>query len=371
MSPDTQVVWDSAHRPHTLLHLLQYIYVHQTFHRIPRHFPRTGCRLDHSGRHSLDEKVRPPPHVRHSQHARGRRLLCPLFERPPHPLHHPWSKSQSWLSNTRLPNLSLRSDCLRYLRSHESRCHEGLPPLYGSSRYALGRYPYYVHCPNYLQTKYLGVFMRKTIISVSLVALSSLLLAGCTKPSLTKDQTPAKTVSEAAEFAKAIESGKPTVCIMTKDQSSMEYQIKGKKMRIKTTTTTKDESGNPITTVGHMINDTTNLYIWDEKSGQGSKMTIPTEEETKKLAEDAKKLETQVPETTKLNNETDFIALKDQGYTVNCQAGSVDDSSFIPPTDIKFIDPAEMMKAIPSPDTAGNLDMSQLEELKKQFGGGE
>ncbi|MEI8232725.1 MAG: hypothetical protein WCG44_03185 [bacterium] len=213
--------------------------------------------------------------------------------------------------------------------------------------------------------------MRKTIISVSLVALSSLLLAGCTKPSLTKDQTPAKTVSEAAEFAKAIESGKPTVCIMTKDQSSMEYQIKGKKMRIKTTTTTKDESGNPITTVGHMINDTTNLYIWDEKSGQGSKMTIPTEEETKKLAEDAKKLETQVPETTKLNNETDFIALKDQGYTVNCQAGSVDDSSFIPPTDIKFIDPAEMMKAIPSPDTAGNLDMSQLEELKKQFGGGE
>jgi outer membrane lipoprotein-sorting protein len=203
--------------------------------------------------------------------------------------------------------------------------------------------------------------MNKKIASLSLVVLSSIFLAGCTKkgPEATQTQSPAKTMSEASEFAKAIESGKPTICSMTKGEDKMEYLIKGKKMRMNTATSDS---------VGHMINDENFMYVWDDKTGQGSKMAIPTEEEAKKMEQDAQKYADQLPKSPKLENEADFKDLTDDGYTVTCQAGSVDDSVFIPPTNVKFIDPTEMMKALPSPDAAGNIDMSKLEELSKQYG---
>jgi len=36
-------------------------------------------------------------------------------------------------------------------------------------------------------------------------------------------QTTSQAVNEATEFARAIESGKPTTCVMTKDNDKMEY----------------------------------------------------------------------------------------------------------------------------------------------------
>lgn len=210
--------------------------------------------------------------------------------------------------------------------------------------------------------------MRKNITSLSLVALSSLLLAGCTLPGTSKPQTVSQAANEAQEFARAIESGKPTVCTMSKAGDTMQYYIKGKMMKIDTTSSTTDAKGVAITTTGHMISDTKFLYTWDDKTKQGSKMAIPTEEESKKMEEDAKNFQadSKVPS---LESEADFDTYKNEGYTVTCKAGSVDDSLFVPPTDVKFIDPSEMMKAIPSPDAAGNIDMSKLKELQKQFGG--
>ncbi len=210
--------------------------------------------------------------------------------------------------------------------------------------------------------------MNNKITSISLITLSSLLLAGCTLPGSSKPQTVSQAANEAQEFAKAVESGKPTVCTMTKAGDTMQYLIKGKMMKIDTTSSTTDAKGVAITTTGHMISDTKFLYTWDDKTKQGSKMAMPTEEETKKLEEDTKKLQadSKVP---KLESEADFDSYKNEGYTVTCKAGNVDDSLFVPPTDVKFIDPSEMMKAIPSPDAAGNIDMSKLKELQKQFGG--
>ena len=64
--------------------------------------------------------------------------------------------------------------------------------------------------------------MTKKLTSLSIVAFASIFLAGCTKQSNTP-QTTNKTVSEASEFAKAIQSSKPTTCVMTKDNDKMEY----------------------------------------------------------------------------------------------------------------------------------------------------
>jgi hypothetical protein len=211
--------------------------------------------------------------------------------------------------------------------------------------------------------------MNKTIASLSIVALSSLLLAGCTKPGTPTTQTPAKTVSEANEFVGAMESGQPTICTMTKGDDLMEYSLKNKLMRMKTKTTTTNDQGVATTTIGHMINDTKYLYIWDDQTKQGSKMAIPTEEETKQMAQDAKKYQEETSSTPKFDSEADYQKLSDEGYTIDCKTSIIDDSVFTPPSNIKFIDPTQMMKAIPSPDAMGNIDMSKLEELQKQYGG--
>lgn len=210
--------------------------------------------------------------------------------------------------------------------------------------------------------------MNKNISNIAVVALSSILLAGCTLPSTSKPETASQATGEAQEFARAIESGKPTVCTMTKAGDTMEYLIKGKMMKISTTSSTTDATGTSVTTTSHMISDTKFLYVWDDKTKSGTKMAIPTEEETKKLEENAKNIQadSKVP---KLESEADFDSYKNEGYTISCKSGNVEDSLFVPPTDVKFVDPSEMMRAIPSPDANGQYDMSKLEELQKQYGG--
>lgn len=203
--------------------------------------------------------------------------------------------------------------------------------------------------------------MSKKLTAFGLIAATSFLLAGCTKPGTPATQSVSKTVSEAAEFADAIKSGKPTVCTMTKDGNTMEYLVSGKKMRVNTTTSRTDDKGVVTTTVGHMINDTAYLYTWDDKTKQGSKMAIPTEEEAKAMADKAKQY---APSTApKLDSEADYQGYKDQGYTIDCKAGSVDDASFTPPSDVKFIDPTQMMKQV-----TGGAPTIDYKKLQEQYG---
>lgn len=203
---------------------------------------------------------------------------------------------------------------------------------------------------------------KNIIIGIVLVLLVAggayALRSNKTSPSST--QTVNQTMGEAEEFAKAIESGKPTICTMTKGTDIMEYSIKGKKMRIKTTTTT-DVEGIPKIMTGHMISDEKFFYTWDETTKQGSKMSLLTPSPEASVAP----LET----APKFDSKADYEELKNEGYTINCKSGMIDDLVFTPPSNIKFIDPTEMMKAIPSPDATGNFDMSQLKELQKQYGG--
>jgi hypothetical protein len=174
-------------------------------------------------------------------------------------------------------------------------------------------------------------------------------------------QTAKEVMSEAAEFSKAMESGKPTTCVMTKGTDSMEYNLKGKMMAAKINTTTEGK-----TTVSHMINDEKHIYMWADGEAQGSKIAVPTEEETQVMADQAKQYENTTPT---LSSEADYDSFKQEGYTIDCKSGGFSDSIFTPPDNIKFIDPSQMMKAIPSPDANGRYDMSRLEELQKQYGG--
>lgn len=209
--------------------------------------------------------------------------------------------------------------------------------------------------------------MNKKLISVSLV-IAVLAVGGYylkTKQS-NAPMTGNQIANEATEFGRAIESGKPTICTMKKGDDTMEYLIKGKLMRMNSTTVATDDSGNSSVSIGHMINDSTYLYIWDDKIKQGSKMTIPTEEDSKELTDKAKDYQATAP---KLETQTDFDNLKNEGYVIDCKSGNVDDSSFVPPTDVKFIDPTAMMNALPVQDENGKFDMSQIEEIQKQYGG--
>lgn len=214
--------------------------------------------------------------------------------------------------------------------------------------------------------------MNSKFVSVSLLVSSSLLLAGCTNPFVAKTpgaQSPAQTLGEAAKFAAAIQSGLPTTCTLTKGGDTMEYVIKGKMMRANTTTTTTDDAGKSKTTIGHMINDTQFFYIWSDDQKQGSKMPISPAEATPPAVAKEGSGNTSGAQAPKFGTAEDYNNLESEGYTINCKPGVGDGSAFTPPADVKFIDPTEMMRAIPSPAADGKIDMQKLQELQKQYGG--
>lgn len=209
--------------------------------------------------------------------------------------------------------------------------------------------------------------MKSKLTSLSLVLISSLLLAGCTKQAATT-QTPSETQSEATEFARAIESGNPTLCTLTKGNDSIEYLIKGKMFKMTShITLPSDENipaSSPIPQTAYTVSDSLYFYSWSDQSSQGVKTKIPTPEEIEAMDDEA---EPQATETPEFNSEADYDAFKNQGYTINCVSASVKDSDFLPPTEIKFIDPAEIMKTVvPSEDT-GSLDMKKLQEMADQY----
>ncbi|MFH1244183.1 MAG: hypothetical protein V1487_01210 [bacterium] len=202
--------------------------------------------------------------------------------------------------------------------------------------------------------------MSKKFSLLVFLTISSFLLAGCTKPSAPTTQTTGQTVSESAEFAEAINSGKPTLCTLIKDTDKMEYFIKGKKMYVNMTNIIENK-----TVVSHMINDEKFFYMWTDGQKQGSKINLlvspsPAEATPTTVAKEG---------TPKFASQADYDRFKNEGYVINCKSSSIDDTAFVPPADIKFIDPAELMKALASPNTNGEFDMGNFEELQKQYGG--
>lgn len=198
--------------------------------------------------------------------------------------------------------------------------------------------------------------MSKKLTSLSIIALASIFLAGCTKQSSTS-QTTNETVSEATEFAKAIESGKPTTCVMTKDMDKMEYFIKGKKMYANMTTIIENK-----TILSHMINDEKYLYMWTDDQKQGSKINLLVSPAPAATSEPNNL------STPKFESEADYQNIKNEGYVINCKPSNIDETAFIPPSDVNFIDPTEMMQQLAPQGVDGQFDMSKLKELQHEYG---
>lgn len=206
------------------------------------------------------------------------------------------------------------------------------------------------------------------LITLSLLATSAILLGGCTKTDPAEQSTTQK-MNEAAEFAAAIQSGKPTRCDMTKGENTMTYYIEGKKMRADMNNMV-GEGVEAKKMVSHMINDGTVFYMWADGEKNGTKMTVPTEAETKQMAEDAKKYQAENPAAPKFESETDYNSLKDEGYTITCKSTMVDTALLTPPKDVTFVDPTEMMKKVSPTGSGAALDMEKLQEMAKQYGAG-
>lgn len=197
------------------------------------------------------------------------------------------------------------------------------------------------------------------------IATTSLLLGGC----LPKTNNPPSTSSltnEAKELATAIQNGRPTHCLMTKDQDKLEYWIQGKLFKMSSTTTTTDPQTQKTTTVnGHMINDEKYVYTWDDSSSQGSKFAL-SEIANNDLNSDAANSDTKYQQyEPKLDDEAGYAALKAEGYTINCEATSLSAQDFTPPSNINFIDPSAMMQQIQGSN--GQIDLQKLQEMAKQY----
>lgn len=176
-------------------------------------------------------------------------------------------------------------------------------------------------------------------------------------------QSVVEQVKEATQWAAAIASGKPTLCTMTKGEDKMDYLIKGKKMKATMVTTVESKK-----MTSYMVNDEKYLYMWEDGKDKGTKMAIPTEEETKKMADSAQEYTKNMPDTPSFDSESGFDSLKNEGYTIKCDGSSATDTDFVPPQNVKFTDLSEMTKAIPSPNSSGEYDMKALEEMAKKYG---
>lgn len=180
------------------------------------------------------------------------------------------------------------------------------------------------------------------------------------------NQSSSDMMGEAMQFAKAVESGEPTVCTLTKDESSLQYFLKDGRVRADITSVSQDEdTGESSTTVSHMINDTVYVYTWSEDMSQGAKMKVPTEEEMKAMQDQAQDYQDSNPSFA---SEEDYQAYQSQGYTIDCRGTSVGDSEFTPPSNVEFRDLSAMMESVPSPNADGQMDMEELKKLQEQYG---
>lgn len=170
-------------------------------------------------------------------------------------------------------------------------------------------------------------------------------------------------VSEAAEMASAISSGKPLKCKLTKGADYMDYFLESGKMRMDNYAT-KDEGGTPKTSISHMINDGEYLYLWTEGEGTAIKIKAPEPGDTTALKDQADKYTSQAP---KFESEDDYRALQTQGYTINCESVGSSATQFVPPADITFTDVASMMQALPSPAGGVGMTQEQIQQLQEQF----
>lgn len=181
----------------------------------------------------------------------------------------------------------------------------------------------------------------KKINSLFLLATSSLVLSACGVSGQGSEvkQTKTEVAKEATKIGEILAKGGSASCQITSVEDKLSYNlaISGKKMRMTGMKVMEGKSGS-------MINDGEYIYIWEDGKTTGVKMKLPSEAEAQKAKEEASKLSGDY-EAAKIANQYDDSSK----FSLDCKEGKIEDSQFVAPSAIKFLDTSAMMpKVIPS-----------------------
>ncbi len=110
-----------------------------------------------------------------------------------------------------------------------------------------------------------------------------------------------------------------------------------------------------------MIMKDKKIYFWQVSSKTGSVMTIPSITVTPMPTSSA------VKSTESAQNQGSNALSMLEKFKDSCKVAVVDDELFVPPTDVKFTDMSEMMKAMPSGAPTG-MSQEQVKQMMQQYG---
>lgn len=186
---------------------------------------------------------------------------------------------------------------------------------------------------------------------------SSVVLSGCSLlPQQNQDaMVPAAEqnamTKEFEKVAMALQSGSGVECIFTRDTdgSTMTFQMLGNKTRA------SGQLNPDMPETSSMINDSENLYTWQDSTMQGTKMSLAKLNEATGEAEEN---EAMIPDFTP----EDEAKYESMGYSIKCDEKSLTDADFMPPTDVKFTDISSMMQKTPA------MSEDDVKGLMEQFG---
>ncbi len=180
-------------------------------------------------------------------------------------------------------------------------------------------------------------------VALSVLLASSFALMACVpgKNVITSSVTPTPVASAQptggfnfADMASQIRGGQSYRCTFTDKTSgqAMNYSFKGQKVAIMMAGAGMPEGVKAM----NMIGDGELMYIWDPATKKGMKMTVPkvtpSPVASGQPAAPAVQAQPTVPDLDDLQA---WQKLQAQ-YTVSCLPGGVNDSEFVPPTDVEF-----------------------------------
>lgn len=179
----------------------------------------------------------------------------------------------------------------------------------------------------------------------------------------TKEMTGEKASSEVSEDAEAgmslrdlLGMGKSQKCTFKNDSEEMKsegtFYISGGKSRAMISTVVP--GGKEEMSTSNMIFDTASntTYMWTEGMKEGVKMTMNDADQAGAPVSDDDTAE-EVPDASTSN---DFARDLDQEYSYDCDSWKTDASLFVVPSDVAFVDMAEMMKTLPNPATLPGMN---------------
>lgn len=168
-------------------------------------------------------------------------------------------------------------------------------------------------------------------LSLPVLLTSAFIFAACT-PSAPITGTEEQ---KAEKLAQIIERGGSADCQVTNlsDNSTIQYIISGKKMKLVGNNFGADKKGT-------MINDTVYFYSWGDGDKTGYKIKLEPEKETQPTGTASPQGDYDTEKTAQeFEDETKF--------KLDCVSRVITDSEFVPPQAVKFVDPSELNTMTP------------------------